>query len=143
MQNKKIIESPGLLVAGTVWCALCIVICGLCTWVIHNGFVITTTYRDWIGCQIIFVFMALYIIGCFIMALPRWLRLILFDEKMIVIKSVYGAKVAMHYADINDILLYREQRGVRLISFIVISKDKLYIKSSLQKKQSRETIVLS
>ena len=139
MCNKRVIESPKLLIGGTLWCALCICICVACTWAIHIRLVSTTTHRDWVGCQIIFILMAVYILICFILALPRWLRLISFNKNMIVVKSAYAAKNVMRYADIHDILPYTERRGLHSISFIIISKDRIYVKELCAAGRIRET----
>lgn len=139
MHNKRVIESPKLLIGGTLWCALCICICVACAWAIRIRLVSTTTHRDWVGCQIIFIFMAVYILICFILALPRWLRVISFNKNMITLKGAYGARKVMRYADIYDILLYTERRGLHSISYIIISKDKIYIKELCAAGQFKET----
>ncbi len=139
MRNKRVIESPKLLIGGTLWCALCICLCVACTWAIHIRLVSSATQRDWLGCQIIFILMAVYILICFILALPRWLRLISFNKNMIVVKGAYGAKNVMRYADIHDILPYTERRGLHSISFIIISRDRIYIKELCAAGRIKET----
>lgn len=139
MHNKRVIESPKLLIGGTLWCALCICLCIACTWAIHIRLVSSATQRDWIGCQIIFILMAVWILICFILALPRWLRLISFNKSMIVVKGAYGEKNVMRYADIHDILPYTERRGLHSISFIIISRDRIYIKEVCTAGRIKET----
>ena len=76
---------------------------------------------------------------CGILALPRWLRVISFHENMIAVKGLYGDKKAIYYKDIRDIVLYRERRGLNSISFIVVSKDKLYVNSLSSEERIKET----
>ena len=45
------------------------------------------------------------------------------------VKSPFKAGYTMRYADIRDIVLYREQHGNVTLSLIVVSKDKIYLKS--------------
>lgn len=136
---KKVIESPKLLIAGASWCSLNICLCIACIWAIRSGLALTATYRDWVGCQIIFIFVIAWIFMCGILALPRWLRVISFHENMIAVKGLYGDKKAIYYKDIRDIVLYRERRGLNSISFIVVSKDKLYVNSLSSEERIKET----
>ena len=58
---------------------------------------------------------------------------------MIVVKGAYGEKNVMRYADIHDILPYTERRGLHSISFIIISRDRIYIKEVCTAGRIKET----
>lgn len=99
MKDKKvkIFAHPVLLFGGLMSEAFQLVICIITVILLEIGFYPANSKEDKIGCQVIFIIIALGVIVGTILCLPRWLVRIEFSEDAIVYHSAFTKAVKRSY----------------------------------------------
>lgn len=96
-KNVKIFAHPVLLFCGLITETFQLVICIITVVLLETGFYQAKSEEDKIGCQVIFIIIALGVIVGAILCLPRWLITIEFAEDVIVYRSAFSKAVKRSY----------------------------------------------